>query len=152
MRNLYYDELPDLPDPPSRETDIDTHRIHRLQNELCRAHQEPHDAAYFVSHALYLLQCCTQKRHHARPGAVQRDALLAHLARTHGPIMRLFTAPDDREIAATAYDATVLLICHWAASDTERSARSRQAISDAHQWVRWLRNACHNFSILGRLR
>lgn len=152
MRDLYHDDLPDLPDPPPRPTDFKTYRVQRVENDLRKSYEEPHDAAYRLSHALCSLQLALQDRHNARPDPAQRDALLAHLARAPGTIRGLFHTAEDREIMATAFDGAVLMICHWAASNADRAARPRDLLTSAQQWVRWLRNACHNLSIVSEYR
>lgn len=149
MRDLHHDDLPDLPDPPPpHDTAMETFGMRWAEIEFKYAARGD-EVAYRVSNAIYSIQINMQKRGGPRPGPAERDALLAELAKAHQQIMALFSSAEDRSFAALGFEATVDLICYWSALDEQRAQmRPRMDLHRAHQWARWLRNACHNLSIL----
>jgi hypothetical protein len=146
-----YHEWPELPDPPrssaERERRIVWHAEHALRLAL-----RPGMPAYHISDAIYSVQIKLRDRGPDRPSPAERDAILGSLAEAHRKIVDLFPRADEHALALAGFDATVLLVRFWSASDAERGDYPRHEINDAQRWARWLRNACHNLSLVHEYR
>ena len=116
-----------------------------IADELNRAHGP--DTAYHLSHALHSLQ------EHAR---VRRTALtegeaasmIAALDKTTPDAMALFPVCKEGAFAFDAMGKSKALVRHWADAT---GGLDRGAHHNALSCVIWLRNHCHNLSLLDEI-
>lgn len=142
-----YDGLP--PPGSADETDDDVDFVLMLLEHAARKT----DVAFNVSTALCFLQNQAAKRDGKRIYPRQRDKLLAALIWARAPIVDMFETSSDRRLAAKGLDATGALICLWAETHEQIAVRrKRGSLSDIDACARWLRNACHNLSLLREIR
>ena len=135
----YHDPL-----PPSRAESATMDAAESVAFELTHSIS---NTAWRVSHALSALHNHAFSRSEPRIPPHSRRAVLAGLALAHEPIMGLFTTTRDRAIASLAFDATVRMVDLWAGEDVGDTDEGFRI----HSLVRWLRNECHNASILQQL-
>ncbi len=105
------------------------------------------NTAWRVSHALLTLHNQAFTPSKPRIATYSRRAVLAGLALAHEPIMCLFATTQDRALASLAFGATVRMVDLWAGEDVENTDERFRIQS----LVRWLRNECHNASILQKI-
>ena len=109
------------------------------------------DVAYHASNAIYALQIEFRKPAVLRPSLPQRDEILQALGAARPHIVSLFTTSADSALVLKGLDGVAGLVQLWTAPDAERAATRRHARADMDAYARWLRNACHNLSLLDEI-
>lgn len=133
-------------------------KLERNKAAFYIGHQFAHAAkedltAYRVSNAIYSLQLEFQWRPSKRLPlpARDRDWLLEEVAAATPATVRLFDIKRDADRASRGMQAVAGLIILWGQTEEEASLRHPHVYPDMKDHARWLRNACHNVSILDEI-
>ena len=122
-----------------------SYRVDHICHEL---NQTPgRDVAYHASHALHSLHTHATRRERSITAA-QAQMIRSAIEAASPYLLALFPERMACSTAALALANAKTLAGYWAQDPADGAALDRGAAQNAGRYVLWLRNCCHNLSLL----
>lgn len=124
------------------------HRAVYVADEFDRARGP--DVAYHASHALHsLAKNAASPVHGVSPDCAETVRRSVEIASPH--VLALFPDPVDRSRAALALSKAKAVAVKWGEATVDRQKSDLAALRNEIRHVEWLRNCCHNLSLLDEI-